>query len=222
MKRRRFVRGLLTVPAIPAAIEAGQAPPPATTPQQQPEPKPNTPARQESRQPPAVPKLQVTASDLTAAPSPHFFTETQLATLQKLGEILVPPLKNNPGALEAGAPEFLDFLIGESPAARQKSYQFGLDQLELRAKSRSQKSFARLDEAEAGAILKPLLVARFWPEDLPSDPLQSFVAQVHEDLRTATQNSREWATASEKSGRRFSRGFRGSGYYWNPIDPIVS
>ena len=222
MKRRRFVRGLLTVPAISAAVEAGQAPPPATTPQQQPQPTPNTPARQESRQPPAAPKLKVTSLDLTAEPAPHFFTNTQLGTLEKLGEVLVPPLKNNPGALEAGAPEFLDFLIGESPEPRKKSYQFGLDHLELNAKNKYQRSFASLNEAEVGALLKPLLVPRFWPEDLPKDPMQSFMAQVHEDLRTATQNSREWAEASEKSGRRFSRGFRGSGYYWNPIDPIVS
>jgi hypothetical protein len=220
MKRRKFVRGLLTLPAVSAAVEAGQAPPPATTPQQQPQPKPNTPARQESRQPPSVPKLQVTAPDLTAEPAPHFFTDIQFATLEKLGEVLVPPLKNNPGALEAKAPEFLDFLIGASPADRQKSYQFGLDQLELQAKSKYQTSFHSLSETQVGAILKPLLVARPWPEDLPSDPLQSFVAQVHEDLRTATMNSREWAAASEKSGRLFTRAYRGSGYYWAPIDPI--
>jgi hypothetical protein len=68
--------------------------------------------------------------------------------------------------------------------------------------------------------LRPLLVVRPWAEDFPSDPLQKFIAQVHEDLRAATENSREWAAASEKSGRRFTRGFRGSGYYWFPIDPI--
>jgi hypothetical protein len=132
----------------------------------------------------------------------------------------MPPLKNNPGALEAKAPEFLDFLIGVSPAERQKSYQFGLDQLELQAKSKYGASFHSLSETQASALLKPLLVARPWPEDLPGDPLQSFVVQVHEDLRTATMNSREWAAASEKSGRLFSRGYRGSGYYWAPIDPI--
>jgi hypothetical protein len=77
-----------------------------------------------------------------------------------------------------------------------------------------------LDAQQADTILKPLLVARPWPEDLPSDPLQNFMAQVHEDLRTATMNSREWAAASEKSGHRFSRRSRTSGYYWAPIDPI--
>jgi len=220
MKRRIFVRDLLAVPAISATVAAGQAPPPATTPSQQPKPQPNTPARQEPRQPQSIPKLPVTAPDLTAEAAPRFFTDVQFATLEKLGEVLVPPLKNNPGALEAKAPEFLDFLISASPAARQKSYQFGLDQLELQARSKYQTSFHSLNETQAGALLKPLLAVRPWPEDLPSDPLQSFVAQVHEDLRTATMNSREWAAASQKSGRLFSRGYRGSGYYWAPIDPI--
>jgi gluconate 2-dehydrogenase subunit 3-like protein len=220
IKRRKFVRGLLAVPAVPALVEAAQAPPPATTPQQQPQPQPNTPARQVPRQPQQVPQLELTPADLTAEPAPHFFTTLQFATLEKLGATLMPPLKSNPGALDAKAPEFLDFLISVSPAARQKSYQFGLDRLEVQAKEKYRKSFCDLDSSEVDAILRPLLVARPWPADLPADPLKGFIAEVHEDLRTATMNSREWATASEKAGRRFTRGFRGTGYYWFPIDPL--
>lgn len=220
MKRRKFVSGLLSVPASAIASQAVQQPAAAT--QQQPPPKPVTPARQEPRQAPrqSVPKLDLTASDLTSQAVPFFFTATQMATLKKLAELLAPPMKNNPGAIEAKAPEFLDFLISVSPSERQKSYQSGLDGLESQAQQKCQASFHTLTAAQADGILKPLLVARYWPEDLPSDPMQSFIAQVHEDLRTATMNSREWAAASEKSGRLFARGFRGSGYYWAPIDPI--
>lgn len=132
----------------------------------------------------------------------------------------MPPLKSNPGALDAQAPEFLDFLISVSPGDRQKMYQFGLESLEKHSKEKFGKSFCDLDGQQADSILRPLLVARPWPEDLPSDPLQSFLAQAHEDLRNATTNSREWAAAADKSGHHFSRGFRGSGYYWFPIDPI--
>jgi len=220
MKRRIFVHSLLIAPVAPAAVEAGQAAPPQKAPQQQPPPQPNTPARQVPRQPAQIPKLEVTSLDLAAQTAPHFFTETQLATLHKLGAVLVPPLKGNPGAEEAQAAEFLDFLIGVSPDARQKSYQFGLDKLESQAKNKFQKSFSDLAPAQVDTLIRPLLVARPWPEDLPADPLQGFMAQVHEDLRTATMNSREWAEAAEKSGHRFGRGFRGSGYYWYPIDPI--
>ncbi len=224
MKRRNFVHSLLVAPVVPAVVpelaNGQQAPPPKTAPQQQPVPQPNTPARQVPRQPPEVPKLNVVAPDLTAEPAPHYFTHTQFATLRKLAEMLVPPIKNNPGALEAEAPEFLDFLLSVSPGDRQKLYQFGLDRIETQAKEKFQHSFCDLDAKQADQILRPLLVARPWPEDLPSDPLQNFMTQVHEDLRTATMNSRQWAAAAEKSGHRFSRGFRGSGYYWYPIDPI--
>lgn len=217
MKRRNFVQSLLAAPAIPGALAAGQAAAEAA-----PAPPPKKQSRSFWRGPTNVPHLPVTAPDLAAEPAPHYFTETQFATLRKLGEILQPPLKGNPGALDAKAPEFLDFLISASPADRQELYLTGLDQLEIKAVDTFQKPFAELDEAQAAAILKPLLVARDWPRDFPAAPLEHFVARVQEDLRTATMNSREWAEAMEKSGHLFTRGFRTSGYYWAPIDPIAN
>jgi hypothetical protein len=219
MKRRNFVRSLMMTPVAPAVL-AGEQAAQNTTPTPQPPPQPNTPARQISRQPSQVPQLEVTAIDLTGQPAVHYFSDTQFATLRKLGEILMPPLKNNPGAIEAQAPEFLDFLISASPDDRQKLYLAGLDSLEATSQDKFQKSFGDLDGQQADAILRPLLVVRPWPMDFPTDPVQNFIAQVHDDLRTATMNSREWAAAAEKSGHRFTRGSRTSGYYWAPIDPI--
>ncbi len=216
MKRRSFVQTLLVSPAAPAALAAAEQ----AKPQQQPAPQPNTPARQVPRQPHDVPKLELTQVDIAAGTEPHFFTETQFTSLEKLASLLVPPLKGNPGALDAQAPEFLDFLISVSPADRQKLYQNGLDSIDSEAQQKFKKPFSELDAAQAGAILRPLLTVRPWPEDLPTDPLQNFIAQAHRDLRTATMNSREWAAASEKSGHHFTRGFHGTGYYWAPIDPI--
>jgi hypothetical protein len=164
--------------------------------------------------------LATTAVDLTGQPAPHFFTKGQFATVQKLGALLMPPLKGNPGALEAHAPEFLDFLIGASPEDRQELYLNGLDRLEEQAEDKFRKSFCDLDAQQADTILGPLMMAIPWAQDLPSDPLKRFIAQVHEDIRTATLNSREWAAAMEKSGRLFTRGSRTTGYYWAPIDPI--
>lgn len=221
MKRRNFVQKLLLAPVAPAAVAAAeQAASPQTTPHQKPATEPKTPVRESPWRPHNVPKLDVTASDLTGQPAPHYFTAAQFATLQKLGALLVPPLKNNPGALDAQAPEFLDFLISASPDDRQNLYQFGLDSLDSQARDQFQKAFCDLNAQQADRLLRPLLVVRPWAEDFPSDPLQKFIAQVHDDLRTATMNSREWAAAAEKSGRHFTRRFRGSGYYWRPIDPI--
>jgi hypothetical protein len=222
MKRRNFVRGLLATPVAPATVLRSQTAPQQkqSSPRQQAAPPPNTPARQVPRQPPAVPQLKLSAVDLSSDPAPHYFTATQFATLQKLGSLLVPPLKGNPGAVDAHAPEFLDFLISTSPADRQKLYLVGLDLLEEQSRDKFQKPFSELDAQQAGTILRPLMVARPWPEDLPTDPLQNFITQVHEDLRTATMNSREWSEAAEKLHRIFTRGSRTSGFYWYPIDPI--
>ncbi|MGC2661050.1 MAG: gluconate 2-dehydrogenase subunit 3 family protein [Bryobacteraceae bacterium] len=218
MKRRNFVRSLMMTPAVPAALAGAQAPTNTTT-TPQPKAEPAT-ARQMSRQPTDVPHLDVTAIDLAGQPAQHYFTDTQFATLHKLGDTFMPPLKTNPGATEAQAPEFLDFLISASPADRQKLYLTGLDNLDAQARDKYQKPFAELSAEQVDAIVKPLMVVRPWPMDFPSDPVQNFIAQVHEDLRTATMNSREWAAASEQSGHRFTRGFRGKGFYWSPIDPI--
>jgi Gluconate 2-dehydrogenase subunit 3 len=217
MKRRSFVQSLLITPAAaPLASTAAQEPKPL----QQPPPQPNTPARELPHQPRAVPKLDLLEVDIAAETQPHYFTAEQFATLEKLGSVMVPPLKGNPGALDAQAPEFLDFLISVSPADRQTLYRNGLESLNLQAQSKFNKPFSELDFDEVGSILRPLLTARPWPHDLPDDPLKNFVAQIHEDLRTATMNSREWAVAVAKSGHRFTRGFHGTGLYWAPIDPI--
>ncbi|MGA3186779.1 MAG: gluconate 2-dehydrogenase subunit 3 family protein [Bryobacteraceae bacterium] len=212
MKRRNFFRSALTATVLPAVVLAEQ------TPTQQPPPAATTPARERPRQPQSAPHLAVTEVDVTAETSPHFFTADQLATLTKLATILVPPMKGKPGAVDAQAPEFLDFLLSVSPKDRQLSYQHGLDTLNAEAKKTFGSPFAAIDPKQADKLIRPLLVARPWPQDLPKDPMKSFLAQVHEDLRTATTNSREYAAAASTTGGRFTRG--GSGLYWAPIDPI--
>lgn len=213
------MRSLIITPVAPAVLVADQAAPKSSPPPKSP-PEASAEARRMSRQPADVPHLDVTAIDLAGQPAVRYFTPTQFATLRKLGELMVPPVKNNPGAIDAQAPEFLDFLISASLEDRQKLYLSGLDSLEAQSNDKFQKPFAELDARQADAILRPLLVARPWPEDFPSDPLESFIAQVHNDLRTATMNSREWAAATEKAGHHFTRGFRTTGFYWAPIDPI--
>lgn len=223
MKRRNFVRSLLVAPAGSAALAAAQNsqhPAPPEHDAGKPAPKTNPPARGRTFQASDVPKLQTVQSDLTSDGYRHFFTNTQFATLTKLAAVMMPPMKEKPGAVDAKAPEFLDFLIGVSPLDRQELYGVGLDKLNAQATDRFHKPFAELSSAQVDAILRPLLVARPWSEDFPDDPLKNFVARVHDDLRKATVNSREWADSSK--GHPFARGFgRASGFYWRPIDPVT-
>jgi len=220
MKRRGFVKTLIALPAAPALADQQQAPA-----------SPQIPV-----QPPAggrggggggrfgqgnIPKFELISTETLGEPVVRFFTPPQFAALHKLSDVLMPPMGGLPGALDCGAPEFLDFLIGSSPADRQSIYRSGLDTLNARAKKQFSKSFAELDNTQADAVIRPLLAPVPWAYDLPKDPAMRFLAEAHRDIRTATQNSREWAAAGATSGRRGGAfGGGGGGSYINPIDPI--
>jgi hypothetical protein len=221
MKRRNFVQSLLVVPAAAVAAQqpappptaAGPSPAPAPASAQTPAPVPR-PARFQN-----VPKFDLAQPDNAAEIVTGFFSPPQFAALNKLAAVLVPPIKGNPGAIDAHAPEFLDFLISQSPAPQQQLYRQGLDGLNSASHKHFHKPFAELDAQQADTIIRPLLVARPWEKTLPSDPMQHFIAQAHDDLRTATMNSAEWAASPSASRRgRFNQGRR---QYWKPIDPRV-
>jgi hypothetical protein len=200
MKRRRFFKTIAALPAAPALI-AQTAPP-------------QTPAARGASN---IPTFQETSHELVADAEPKFFTPQQFAALRRLSALFMPPLDGNPDALQCQAPEFLDFLIGAELPERQKLYRDGLDTLNANAKKKFKKAFADLNDADADAVVRPLLTPLAWPYDAPKDPAQHFIAEARRDIRTATQNSREWATAGAASGRRR---FGGGGTYVLPIDPI--
>jgi len=200
---------------VPAASALAQQAAPQTAPGTQP---PEIPLGRGSRSAQNIPSLEITDSGLVGQPVTRFFTTQQFAALRKLSDLLMPAMGGNPGALDAGAPEFLDFLIGVSPADRQKLYRDGLDTLNSRSKKQFSKSFAELDAAQADKIIRPLLVPVPWMKEPPKDPAVHFMTAAHEDIRTATRNSREYATAVDASGRRGF--FGGGGQYILPIDPI--
>jgi uncharacterized membrane protein YgcG len=217
MKRRSFIRALTAAPAAP--LIAQQTPPP---PAAAPAPAPASRAAAGS-----VQQFAIASPDTVASIAPSFFTAPQLAALRRLGNLMLAPRGGYPGAVEAKAPEFLDFLIGVSPADSQQLYRNGLDALNAQANKQFKKSFADLDDAQADAVVRPLLVTIAWEKDMPSDPLKRFVAQARRDLEIATRNSREYATAASTSGRRGGgRGFGGGGFgggagnYVLPIDPV--
>jgi hypothetical protein len=187
MKRRRFFQAVAAAGATPALV--GQ------TPQQ-----PST----------ALPKLETAQADAAAEMRPHFFSEKQFAALKKLGDILQPSIVGAPGAAEAQAAEFLDFLIGESPADRWQIYLQGLDRLVAAG-------FVEADAVKSAAILAPLKAP--WTYDPPADPLAHFLRVAKADLRTATVNSREYNTSGAASAGG-SRRFGAQGLYWLPLDTL--
>ncbi|HEX4005788.1 MAG TPA: gluconate 2-dehydrogenase subunit 3 family protein [Acidobacteriaceae bacterium] len=154
--------------------------------------------------------------DEVAHSNTKFFSEEQMAALRQLCEILLPPLKGNPGAVDAGAPEFLDFLISVSPADRQELYRNGLDRLNRDARKQFGAPFSAVNATQADALIRPALKA--WMSDHPpTEPFEQFINEAHADIRTATFNSKEWSDAEVAAGRRPP----GAGLYWYPIEPDV-
>ncbi len=197
MKRRRFFQAIAAAPAASALLA------------QQPT---NAPI-----QPPAgasveLPKIEINVPDAAADPMPHFFSATQFAALRKLCDILMPAMNGVPGALDARAPEFLDFLLGESAPDRQQVYTKGLDALNTQATKQFGKAFSETDASQAEVLLAPLRAP--WTHDLPADPVARLLRVAKQDVRTATTNSREYSAAVPAGGRRFG----GAGLYWYPLD----
>lgn len=194
IKRRGFVKAMLAAPAAPVLLA------------QQPPGRPNSPADE-------LPKLEVTPADQAGDPVRHFFNDEQFAAMRAVGNLLMPAMNGSPGALEAGAAEFLDFLLSESPADRQHLYRAGLDALNTQARGQFGKPFAALDSKQAGTLLAPL--RQPWTYDPPADALGAFLVAAKQDVRSAVLNSREWnAAASSGGGRRQG----GVGLYWNSFD----
>ena len=198
VRRRRFIQTIAATPAVPALIATEAT------------------AQQTSATSAAVQPLAVGRAGVVADPVPHFFTAPQFAALRKLSDILLPPMGGNPGALDAGVPEFLDFLIGASPADRQQLYRGGLNLLNVHATTQFHKPFAELDAKQADAVVRPLLVTVAWAYDPPKDIGSHFLIAAQEDIRTATRNSREWSAAAVAAGHRAT----GAQQYWNAVDPI--
>jgi hypothetical protein len=213
MERRGFVKALAGASAVPALI--AQQPPPPGVPAN---PAPGIPQNAaQSVEPPAraaveLPKIEIAIPDVAADPMPHFFTPQQFSAFRKLCGILMPSTKSAPGALDAKAPEFLDFLLSESSEDRQQAYRAGLDALNSQANKQFKKPFADLDDSQADTLLSPL--RQPWTYEAPADPLARFLHAAKQDVRTATVNSREYSAAGAATSRRAF----GGGLYWYPLD----
>jgi hypothetical protein len=214
-KRRDFVKALVAVSATAKTALGQQGAAPVAPSAQPPVPKAPGPVPW-MRGLGAAKPLPVTSfvPDGVAQTNASFFNHQQLATLRRLSEILLPPLKGYPGAVEAGTPEFLDFLIGVSPADRQQMYQSGLDWLDAEARQKFGVAFAGVTKTQADQLLKPWL--RTWMNDHPpTEPHAHFINVAHSDIRTATLNSQAWNKAANAEGQKNE----GIGLYWFPIEP---
>jgi hypothetical protein len=160
-----------------------------------------------------IPKLAVATADDIATIRPKFFSPAHFAAMSKLAEILVPTPEGGVGAKEAGAAEFLDFLLSKSLPDRQQVYLKGIDALNAASKQKFQKTFDALSEPQATEIMAPL--RKPWTYEPSPDPLTRFLQAAKADVRIATQNSKPYSLSSASSG---ARRMGGTGLYWYPLD----
>jgi hypothetical protein len=196
MNRRTVLRSILSIPAAAAIPEDILAQEP-TRPQ---------PATSET---PLTPTIN---ADSLAETDIHTFTPKEFSALKRLGEIFEPSSKEAPGANEAKAAEFLDFLIGQSPSGTVDLYRAGLASLNAQSAQLYGKAFDAVSEAEAAHILAPL--KQPWSYTPAAAILPRFLRVAKDDFRRATLTSREYITVV--SLRRRNAG--GSGQYWLPVD----
>jgi hypothetical protein len=206
MRRREFIQALLAASVAPKLLLAQQSTSAAPL---LPAPVPWTLGLN-----PKTPLPHTAVVDSVATTDSMFFSPQQMATLERLADVLVPATAKHPGALQAETPAFLDFLIGHSPASRAHLYTGGLDWLDTQAKLKYKKPFAKLDASEADALLKPWL--RTWMQDHPPTELHAdFINIAHADIRAATANSRAWSMQDDPGDES------AVGLYWSPIEPDI-
>jgi hypothetical protein len=120
----------------------------------------------------AFAKIQST----NAPPSLAFLTPAEYAAVDVLAETIIPADERSPGARGARVADYIDLLLSESPPEMQQRWRAGLTALDAAAKTRSNRPFAQLSEADATAILTGL--AR--NEDRPETPLEQFFKDAKE------------------------------------------
>jgi hypothetical protein len=206
MLRRDFVRSMLAIITTPKLLLGQQAPNPA--------PPPPAPVPWLLGLTPDTPIPHVQTADEIAATELRFFTPQQMATLTRLSDLLFPAIGDKPGAVLAQTPMFLDFLIGSSPDARKQLYREGLDWVESESKKMFSMAFSTLDAAKADTLLTPWL--RTWMGDHPpTESHADFINIAHDDIRTATVNSRAWSDVPESGAEPHCL----VELYWSPIQP---
>ena len=91
--------------------------------------------------------------------TPAFFTLHEYATVRMLSELVIPRDGRSGGALDAGVPEFLDFIVDDRPDM-QTPIRGGLGWLDAESQTRFGREFVDLADAERRAILDDIA----WPK----------------------------------------------------------
>ena len=109
-----------------------------------------------------------------APPSLRVLSASQYATLEALGEAIIPADERSPGAKEARVADYVDLLLSEGEAPQRQEWLDGLSALDTEAQGRFGSPFVSLAAAQVDVLLGEASEAR--SEGAPATPLQAFFA----------------------------------------------
>jgi hypothetical protein len=94
----------------------------------------------------------VQASAASGPYQPRFFTAAEFATIRLLADLIIPRDAKSGSASDAGAPEFIDYIVAEQPE-RKTAMHGGLVWLDTESRRRFDKGFMAAAPAERAQIL---------------------------------------------------------------------
>ena len=100
-----------------------------------------------------------TRAALGADFTPAFFTAHEYATVRMLAELVIPRDGRSGGALDAGVPQFIDFILAENPGM-QTPMRGGLAWLDTESGERFGAGFTAIQDVQRRAILDDIA----WPK----------------------------------------------------------
>ncbi len=116
----------------------------------------------------AVPRYPLAQTSGAPAPvSPQNLTASEFELLEAIVGRLIPSDGNGPGALEAGAAQYIDRALTDALAASRTLYAAGLAALDAHARDSAGKAFVELDPNDQDTVLMDIeqnLVEGFSPD----------------------------------------------------------
>jgi len=107
----------------------------------------------------AAAQSALSASSASSAFTPAFFTSHEYATVRMLAELVIPRDGRSGGAIDAGVPEFMDFILDENPGMG-IGIRGGLAWLDQESRQRFGQEFIDVSDAKRRAILDDIA----WPK----------------------------------------------------------
>ncbi len=144
-------------------------------------------------------------STAAASEAPHFFSKSEWRTVRLLCDLVLPPDGRSAGAVEAGVPEFIDFMMtdDEVPGRRERQVAMrgGLSWIDYRSGKRFGKTFAEAD----GGQRKELLDEIAWPDSAAPEVSQgvAFFNSFRDLVATGFWSSKIGIEDLDYRGNRF-------------------